>query len=415
MMSEVTSGVFKQSHSQLILNRSLSGAVGMVCDVRLGILLACEIALLTAEANFFDILQILLTMAMSWLPLHLFSKFPQALVNGFYFPLSDLALSVILIFSLRENYYGIQHLLFAYILTSALLEGLLVNLSYKVIWSSAVIVALALSRSQSQTLATSLTVFVVLSLGVVFAIVLGDRLRSQFEDIDRLTEETMSIRAEERALAERLVIARDLHDSLAKSVHGIRMLAETLTADLEETQHQDSTLSRTLFESADEASREARLILDGLRVTNHEQSSLLDWLIDQVYRWGARTGVEVVCSQTGGNSDHQPFSSEVVWHIQRILGEILTNIEKHAHATTVFVDLSVDSTSLTLEIRDNGIGLSSGCVHTPAEGHYGIEGMFERAHILNATLTIDGHSAAGGVHTVLTVPLDSLDSVEGAA
>lgn len=414
-MSEVTSGVFKQSHSQLILNRSLSGAVGMVCDVRLGILLACEIALLTAKANFFDILQILLTMAMSWLPLHLFSKFPQALVNGFYFPLSDLALSVILIFSLRENYYGIQHLLFAYILTSALLEGLLVNLSYKVIWSSAVIVALALSRSQSQTLATSLTVFVVLSLGVVFAIVLGDRLRSQFEDIDRLTEETMSIRAEERALAERLVIARDLHDSLAKSVHGIRMLAETLTADLEETQHQDSTLSRTLFESADEASREARLILDGLRVTNHEQSSLLDWLIDQVYRWGARTGVEVVCSQTRGSSDHQPFSSEVVWHIQRILGEILTNIEKHAHATTVFVDLSVDSTSLTLEIRDNGIGLSSGCVHTPAEGHYGIEGMFERAHILNAILTIDGHSAVGGVHTVLTVPLDSLDSVEGAA
>ena len=414
-MSEVTSGVFKQSHSQLILNRSLSGAVGMVCDVRLGILLACEIALLTAEANFFDILQILLTMAMSWLPLHLFSKFPQALVNGFYFPLSDLAISVILIFSLRENYYGIQHLLFAYILTSALLEGLLVNLSYKVIWSSAVIVSLALSRSQSQTLATSLTVFVVLSLGVVFGIVLGDRLRSQFEDIDRLTEETMSIRAEERALAERLVIARDLHDSLAKSVHGIRMLAETLTADLEETQHQDSTLSRTLFESADEASREARLILDGLRVTNHEQSSLLDWLIDQVYRWGARTGVEVVCSQTGVNSDHQPFSSEVVWHIQRILGEILTNIEKHAHATTVFVDFSVDSTSLTLEIRDNGIGLSSGCVHTPAEGHYGIEGMFERAHILNATLTIDSHSAAGGVHTVLTVPLDSLDSVEGAA
>ena len=414
-MSEVTSGVFKQSHSQLILNRSLSGAVGMVCDVRLGILLACEIALLTAGENFFDILQILLTMAMSWLPLHLFSKFPQALVNGFYFPLSDLAISVILIFSLRENYYGIQHLLFAYILTSALLEGLLVNLSYKVVWSSAVIVALALSRSQSQTLATSLTVFVVLSLGVVFAIVLGDRLRSQFEDIDRLTEETMSIRAEERALAERLVIARDLHDSLAKSVHGIRMLAETLTADLEETQHQDSTLSRTLFESADEASREARLILDGLRVSEQEQSSLLDRLTEQACRWGARTGVEVVCSQTGGNSDHQPFSSEVVWHIQRILGEILTNVEKHAHATTVFVDLSDDSTSLTLEIRDNGIGLSSGCVHTPAEGHYGIEGMFERAHILNATLTIDGHSAAGGVHTVLTVPLDSLDSVEGAA
>jgi len=387
----------------------------MVCDVRLGILLACEIALLTTEANFFDIILIILTMVLSWLPLHLFSKYPQTLVRGYAFPLSDLTVSVILIFSLRENYYGIQHLLFAYILTSALLEGLLVNLSYKVIWSSAVIVALALSRSQSQTLATSLTVFVVLSFGVVFGIVLGDRLRSQFEDIDRLTEESMNIRAEERALTERLTIARDLHDSLAKSVHGIRMLAETLTADLEETQHRDSTLSRTLFESADEASREARLILDGLRVGDHGQNSLLDRLIGQAHRWGARTGVEVICSQTGGNSDHQSFSSEVVWHIQRILGEILTNIEKHAHATAVFVDLSVDSASLRIETRDNGVGLSPGCVHTPAEGHYGIAGMFERAHILHATLTIDGQSADGGVHTVLTVPLDSLDSVEGAA
>ena len=387
----------------------------MVCDVRLGILLACEIALLTTEANFFDIILILLTMVLSWLPLHLFSKYPQTLVRGFAFPLSDLTVSVILIFSLRENYYGIQHLLFAYILTSALLEGLLVNLTYKVIWSSAVIVALALSRSQSQTLATSLTVFVVLSFGVVFGIVLGDRLRSQFEDIDRLTEESMNIRAEERALTERLTIARDLHDSLAKSVHGIRMLAETLTADLEETQHRDSTLSRTLFESADEASREARLILDGLRVGDHGQNSLLDRLIGQAHRWGARTGVEVICSQTGGNSDHQSFSSEVVWHIQRILGEILTNIEKHAHATAVFVYLSVDSASLRIETRDNGVGLSPGCVHTPTEGHYGIAGMFERAHILHATLTIDGQSANGGVHTVLTVPLDSLDSVEGAA
>ena len=404
MLLEVISGMFKQSHSQLILNRSLSGAV-----------LACEIALLTTEANFFDIILIILTMVLSWLPLHLFSKYPQTLVRGYAFPLSDLTVSVILIFSLRENYYGIQHLLFAYILTSALLEGLLVNLSYKVIWSSAVIVALALSRSQSQTLATSLTVFVVLSFGVVFGIVLGDRLRSQFEDIDRLTEESMNIRAEERALTERLTIARDLHDSLAKSVHGIRMLAETLTADLEETQHRDSTLSRTLFESADEASREARLILDGLRVGDHGQNSLLDRLIGQAHRWGARTGVEVICSQTGGNSDHQSFSSEVVWHIQRILGEILTNIEKHAHATAVFVDLSVDSASLRIETRDNGVGLSPGCVHTPAEGHYGIAGMFERAHILHATLTIDGQSADGGVHTVLTVPLDSLDSVEGAA
>lgn len=405
----------QSNSSNLVLVRSLSGAVGLVSDVRLGILLTCEIALLTTEANLFDILLILLTMVMSWLPLRLFSNRPRAMMSGFAFPLSDLTICATLIFSLRSSYNGVQHLLFAYILASALLSGLIVSTFYKVAWSGGIILVLALSNSNLQRFAMSLIVLVVLSLGVVAATLLGDRLRSQLEDIDRLSAEATSVRAEERALAERLVIARDLHDSLAKSVHGIRMLAETLNADLEDTHHRDSVLSRTLFESADDASREARLILDGLRVNEHEQSNLAERLIDQACRWGARTGVEVIYSRSGDISVVKPISSEAGWHIQRILGEILTNIEKHAHATAVFVEVSVDSTSLTLETRDNGVGLSPGCVHTPAEGHYGIEGMFERAHVLNATLTIDGHSADGGMHTILTAPLDSLDSVEGAA
>ena len=210
-------------------------------------------------------------MVMSWLPLRLFRNHPHAMVSGFAFPLSDLTICATLIFSLRSGYNGVQHLLFAYILASALLSGLIVSTFYKAAWSGGIILVLALSHSNLQRFTISLIVFVVLSLGVVAATLLGDRLRSQLEDIDRLSAEAMSIRAEERALAERLVIARDLHDSLAKSVHGIRMLAETLNADLEETHHRDSVLSRTLFESADDASREARLILDGLRVNEHEQ------------------------------------------------------------------------------------------------------------------------------------------------
>ncbi len=405
----------QSNSSNLVLIRSLSGAVGLVCDVRLGILLACEIALLTTEANLFDILLILLTMVMSWLPLRLFRNHPHAMVSGFAFPLSDLTICATLIFSLRSGYNGVQHLLFAYILASALLSGLIVSTFYKAAWSGGIILVLALSHSNLQRFTISLIVFVVLSLGVVAATLLGDRLRSQLEDIDRLSAEAMSIRAEERALAERLVIARDLHDSLAKSVHGIRMLAETLNADLEDTHHRDSVLSRTLFESADDASREARLILDGLRVNEHEQSNLVERLIDQACRWGTRTGVEVICSQSGDISVVEPISSEAGWHIQRILGEILTNVEKHARATKVFLDLSVDSTSLTLEARDNGVGLPSEGSLTPADGHYGVSGMFERASILNAKLTMDGYSTDSGVHTILTVPFESLDLSEGAA
>ncbi len=41
--------------------------------------------------------------------------------------------------------------------------------------------------------------------------------------------------------------------------------------------------------------------------------------------------------------------------------------------------------------------------------------MFERASILNAKLTMDGYSTDSGVHTILTVPFESLDLSEGAA
>lgn len=75
----------------------------------------------------------------------------------------------------------------------------------------------------------------------------------------------------------------------------------------------------------------------------------------------------------------------------------------------------MDSTSLTLEARDNGVGLPSEGSLTPADGHYGVSGMFERASILNAKLTMDGYSTDSGVHTILTVPFESLDLSEGAA
>jgi len=273
--------------------------------------------------------------------------------------------------------------------------------------------SLALLKIHDTSLSTVVAAAMVA--GIFISILLGNRLNSQFVEISQLSAEAAFARAEERALAERLTIARDLHDSLAKSVHGIRMMAETLNADLEETHHGNSALSRTLFESADDASREARLILDGLRVSEHRQSSLIDTLIDQASRWGARTGVEVICSQTENTFIHKPISSEASWHIQRILGEILTNVEKHSRATRVVLNLRVDSKSLTLESRDNGVGLSSSRDRTPVDGHYGIAGMFERAHILNATLTMDGHSTSGGVHIILTVPFESLVFAEGAA
>ncbi len=91
---------YKQSHSRkLILNRSLSGAIGMVCDVRLEDTTAC---VADHWANFFDIILIILTMVLGWLPLPVL-KVSASNVRGY--ACSDLTVEgVILIFSLENHY-----------------------------------------------------------------------------------------------------------------------------------------------------------------------------------------------------------------------------------------------------------------------------------------------------------------------
>ena len=86
---------------------------------------------------------------------------------------------------------------------------------------------------------------------------------NQFRQTSRLTDELADARIQRAASDERLLIARDLHDSMAESIHGIRMLAEALKDDLDEANAITRELAETLFEAADEASREARAQLCG--------------------------------------------------------------------------------------------------------------------------------------------------------
>lgn len=55
--------------AQEVRDRSMSGAVGLICDVRLGILLACEFGLIMTSASRLSIIVLFVTMGMSWIPL----------------------------------------------------------------------------------------------------------------------------------------------------------------------------------------------------------------------------------------------------------------------------------------------------------------------------------------------------------
>jgi signal transduction histidine kinase len=86
-----------------------------------------------------------------------------------------------------------------------------------------------------------------------------------------------------------------------------------------------------------------------------------------------------------------------------IYREALSNIEKHAGATQVFIKLFWNESSLTLELVDNGCGIAAGKLK--AENHYGLKFMRERAELMNGSISIQSEVGAG-TNITISVPYE---------
>ena len=383
---------------------TLFTAVGLVCDIRLGLVLACELGIMASSAGKEAVAVPFLGLTINWITLRAFRKHSRLIVGNWIYLCFDLLITCIVITTLPAIFPGGLSLSLAYIIASSVLIGLISQAFWASLWSVGVALALALLKLHNTSLPPVVAAAMVA--GIIFSILVGNRLNSQFAEISRLSAEAAFARAEERALAERLTIARDLHDSLAKSVHGIRMLAETLDSSLTSEHHPDAQLSHLIFESADEASREARLVLDGLR--SGGDNDTIGALQEEVNRWSARTGITISTNRTESQSS-LPCSTETMWQLQRIVGEILTNIEKHAQATSVNADFFYDSTHFYLDIYDDGIGFNNRAGNLNQEGHYGLTGLKERAKSLGGHISIDSHPEfKNGTRISFHAPIDSL-------
>ena len=387
-----------------IHRHALFTAVGLICDVRLGLVIACELGIMASNADKGAMAVPLLGLTINWITLQTFRKHPHLIVGNWTYLCSDLLVTCVVVTTLPSIFSGGLSLSLAYVIASSVLIGLISRAFWASLWSVGVTLALALLKLHNTSLSTVVAAAMVA--GIIFSVLVGNRLNSQFAEISRLSAEAAFARAEERALAERLTIARDLHDSLAKSVHGIRMLAETLESSLTSEHHPDAQLSHLIFESADEASREARLVLDGLR--SGGDNDTIGALQEEVNRWSARTGITISTNRTESQPP-LPCSTETMWQLQRMVGEILTNIEKHAQATSVNADFFYDSEHFHLDIYDDGIGFDNRVDNLNQEGHYGLTGLKERTKSLGGHISIDPHSDfGGGTRISFQVPIDSL-------
>jgi signal transduction histidine kinase len=77
----------------------------------------------------------------------------------------------------------------------------------------------------------------------------------------------------------------------------------------------------------------------------------------------------------------------------RIFQETLTNVGRHAAASEVVVRLAKEDSDLTLEVHDNGRGITEGEISSAAS--LGILGMRERALLLGGEVTVSGAPGKG--------------------
>jgi signal transduction histidine kinase/ligand-binding sensor domain-containing protein len=213
-----------------------------------------------------------------------------------------------------------------------------------------------------------------------------------------------NIRLEER-VGERTRIARELHDTLLQSFHGLMLRFQTAYALLPERPGEAKQNLGSAIDQAAEAITEGRDAVQHLRSSTVETNDLAVAI---------RTVGEEL-SADGTNQNAAVFQVEVEGtprnlhpilrdEIYRIAAEALRNAFRHAHARQIEVELRYDETKFQLRIRDNGKGIDpkvlGGYGHA---GHYGLPGMRERAKLIGGKLTVWSQHDSG-TEVELSVP-----------
>jgi signal transduction histidine kinase len=228
------------------------------------------------------------------------------------------------------------------------------------------------------------------TLGILIVFGVGESVRTRADRFAQIAR----IRAQRRqseVQAERVRIARELHDVLAHSLSQINVQAGVGLHLMDSQPDQARDALASIKDTSKSALDEVRSVLgilraegdteDGAPLVPEPDLSRLDWLAASV----STQGVEVTVT---GDAVHVPQATQLA--IFRIVQESLTNVVRHARATTADVQVREAGGFYEVSITDNGVA-------PPPSGETegrGLLGMRERAALLGGTL--DACPVAGG-------------------
>jgi len=207
----------------------------------------------------------------------------------------------------------------------------------------------------------------------------------------------------EARVAERTRIARDLHDTLLQSFHGLLLRFQTALELLPDRPAEAKQVLASSIDQAAEAITDGRDAVQGLRTSVTEMNDLADALRalgEELAHENAIDGSLRVEMQGTPHALHPIVRDEVF----RIAGEALRNAFRHAGAKQIEVEIRYDERQLRVRVRDDGKGIDPEVLREEGrEGHFGLRGMRERAKLAGGKLAVWSGLDAG-TEVELTIP-----------
>jgi signal transduction histidine kinase/ligand-binding sensor domain-containing protein len=201
-----------------------------------------------------------------------------------------------------------------------------------------------------------------------------------------------NLRLDER-VSERTRIARELHDTLLQSFHGLMLRFQAVQNMLPEQPVQAKESLQIAIDRAAEAITEGRDAVQELRSSRISSNALVQTLTS--------LGQELGTDQANSEGNKAPAKFRVLVEgtprhvhptlhddLYRIAREAVGNAFRHSHASQIEVDIRYDRRMLRLRVRDDGIGMNPNVAQGGRPRHWGIQGMGERARSIGGQFAI---------------------------
>ncbi len=223
-----------------------------------------------------------------------------------------------------------------------------------------------------------------------------EKIKVSHEKLKELSRHLEAVREEERTN-----IAREVHDELGQALTALKMDASWLNKKLPREQELLIEKTKAMTKTIGDIIQTVKKISSKLRPSVLDHFGLAAAIEGEAIELKERTGID--CKVTVEPDDIR-LDKKCSTAIFRIFQEALTNVTRHAEATTVKVGLKQDSDSVTLTVNDNGKGITEEQFSKPES--FGLLGIRERVDSLRGTVKISG-TPGKGTRVKVVIPLDS--------